>query len=302
MLAGAVLAQPGVALAQRLEDLVAQANAAEQAGDLKQAARLYERAYGVSGHDPVFLYLAASSAAAGGETRAALAHLWRAVRGGFPRLDVIERDSALNGLRADPGWDSLMAEVRRRNAGHDSTLRAELVTLAEQDQRDRTGLEAIVTRYGRRSREADSAFAVLDSADAPRVRRLEALVAARGWPGISLVADDGAHAAWLIVQHAPAAVQRRLLPVVLVAARAGEARASDAAYLEDRVLVAEGQPQRYGTQMRWPAASGGTPVLEPIADEACVDRRRAAVGLEPLRSYLARHGLTYREPDAPCRN
>jgi len=251
MLAGAVLAQPGVALAQRLEDLVAQANAAEQAGDLKQAARLYERAYGVSGHDPVFLYLAASSAAAGGETRAALAHLWRAVRGGFPRLDVIERDSALNGLRADPGWDSLMAEVRRRNAGHDSTLRAELVTLAEQDQRDRTGLEAIVTRYGRRSREADSAFAVLDSADAPRVRRLEALVAARGWPGISLVADDGAHAAW---------------------------------------------------QMRWPAASGGTPVLEPIADEACVDRRRAAVGLEPLRTYLARHGLTYREPDAPCRN
>jgi hypothetical protein len=185
-----------------------------------------------------------------------------------------------SGLRADPGWDSLVVEVRRRSAGYDSTLRAELVTLAEQDQRDRAGIEAVVTRFGRRSREADSAFAMLDSADAPRVRRLEPLVDARGWPGISLVADDGAHAAWLIVQHAPAAVQRRLLSVVLAAARAGEARASDAAYLEDRVLVADGKPRRYGTQIRWPAAREGTLVLEPTADEACVDRRRADVGLE----------------------
>lgn len=53
----------------------------------------------------------------------------------------------------------------------------------------------------------------------------------------------------------------------------------DLAYLTDRVLLAEGQPQEYGTQVR-----DGRP-RELRAPES-VDERRAAVGLEPLAAYL----------------
>jgi hypothetical protein len=37
-------------------------------------------------------------------------------------------------------------------------------------------------------------------------------------------------------------------------------------------------------------------VLEPIEDEEHVDRRRAAVGLMPLKEYLKHFGIEYQPP------
>ena len=49
------------------------------------------------------------------------------------------------------------------------------------------------------------------------------------------------------------------------------------------MLVGEGKPQVYGTQVKeW---KGKEPVLQPIEDEANVDKRRAEVGLFPLSEY-----------------
>jgi hypothetical protein len=58
--------------------------------------------------------------------------------------------------------------------------------------------------------------------------------------------------------------------------------------LADRVLVAEGKPQVYGTQAKAPGRlwKGHEPVPEPIEDERNVDKRRAEVGLPPLADYL----------------
>ncbi len=139
----------------------------------------------------------------------------------------------------------------------------------------------------------------MTTADAPPLARLKEIVIAHGWPVRSVVGDDGAHAAWLIAQHAPAEYQREVLPLVLAAVRAGEARAGDGALLEDRVLVADGKPQRYGSQTRSPE-HGGPPTLDPVLDEACVDKRRATVGLEPLAEYLKRFGMQYAGPPGRC--
>jgi hypothetical protein len=50
----------------------------------------------------------------------------------------------------------------------------------------------------------------------------------------------------------------------------------------DRILVAEGKPQRYGTQFH---TVDGKLVPRPIEDEANVDARRAAVGLGTMAEY-----------------
>jgi hypothetical protein len=42
----------------------------------------------------------------------------------------------------------------------------------------------------------------LQAVDAANTARMKRIVAERGWPGRSLVGDDGAQAAWLLVQHA----------------------------------------------------------------------------------------------------
>jgi hypothetical protein len=111
--------------------------------------------------------------------------------------------------------------------------------------------------------------------------RLQQIVATVGWPGTTLVGSDGAHAAWLLVQHADAdpPFQKSCL-ALMRGARKGEVAAIDVAYLTDRVRVAEGKKQLYGTQLE----HDFTP--QPIEDVENVDRRRAEAGLPPLADYL----------------
>lgn len=65
--------------------------------------------------------------------------------------------------------------------------------------------------------------------------------------------------------------------------------------LEDRVLTKQHKPQSYGSQLTR-SSSTGTIEFFPIEDEANVNKRRAAVGLEPLEDYAKRFRLDYKLP------
>ena len=62
-----------------------------------------------------------------------------------------------------------------------------------------------------------------------------------------------AEAAWLVLQHAidSPELQRKYLSILKNAAEAGEVTAAQVAYLEDRIRVFKGRPQRFGTQFAW---------------------------------------------------
>ena len=113
--------------------------------------------------------------------------------------------------------------------------------------------------------------------------RLAEIINEFGWPGRTLVGDEAAEAAWLLLQHAIAQpdFQRRGLELLREAAARGETPAWCAAYLEDRIRVFEGRPQLYGTQFE-PDEDGVPAPQPPIEDEAHVDERRLAVGMETL--------------------
>ncbi len=116
---------------------------------------------------------------------------------------------------------------------------------------------------------------------------MRAIVRQYGWPGPELVGKDGTEAAFLLVQHSNLAFQKEMLPLVQNAYRSGKLSGQSYALLLDRVLVGEGKPQVYGTQAkRFEEWKGKEPVLEPIEDEANVDKRRAEVGLSPLAEYI----------------
>jgi Family of unknown function (DUF6624) len=151
-------------------------------------------------------------------------------------------------------------------------LREELLRRAEKDQ------------AARRARDDWQRVVAVDAENLPW---LKSLVDEVGWPGRSLVGEDGAHAAWLLVQHADAdpAFQRRCLDLMTDAAERGEATRRELAYLTDRVLLAEGQPQEYGTQMTG-SADGWVP--RRLRDPDNADARRAAVSLGPVSEYRAR--------------
>ena len=71
-----------------------------------------------------------------------------------------------------------------------------------------------------------------------------------GWPTRSKVEEQAEHMAWLLVQHADhdRSFQRECLALMSTEA-ADEVCPAHLAYLEDRLAVAEGRPQRFGTQL-----------------------------------------------------
>ncbi|MBA3456583.1 MAG: hypothetical protein H0T42_26070 [Deltaproteobacteria bacterium] len=129
------------------------------------------------------------------------------------------------------------------------------------------------------------ATAAIDHANTTRMKEI---IAHHGWPGHRLVGHEGAGDAWLLVQHADAdrAFQKLCLARLAVAVAAGDADPIELAYLEDRVAVADGRPQRFGTQF-------GADGPQPIVDEDNVDERRAAVGLGSMEEYRREMRATY---------
>jgi hypothetical protein len=87
-----------------------------------------------------------------------------------------------------------------------------------------------------------------------------------------------------------------MLPLLTAAATAGDAGSQDVAMLADRIAVRRGQPQMYGTQAK---LVEGKLVLDPIADSANVDARRARIGLPPLAVYMKMLDSLYTPPARP---
>ncbi len=275
------------------------ADTAEQQHRYGDAATLYETAYGISGFQPLMLALAGADAAKAGQADRAFRDIDSAVTEGFLDDGYFTRDSDIFVLHNDPRWAHLQALLQRRRTALDSALITELQNMVDSDQAARQGANAITEKYGRNSPQADSVLRAVTASDVPRVARMQAIIAAHGWPGRHLVGDDGAHNAWVLIQHAPLAVQQKDLPLLLAAVRRDDARADDGAYLEDRVLVGEGKPQLYGTQTRF-SDQPGPPILDPIAGEACVDVRRRKVGMGPLADNLKLLGMRYAGPPGKC--
>jgi len=159
-------------------------------------------------------------------------------------------------------------------SARDPALARELLTMVDADQRAREGF----------SLQMDpEKVAAIQAIDAKHTARMKAIVAQHGWPGRSLVGDEAAHAAWLLVQHAEVSFMAHCLPLMERAVSAGEASATDYAYLLDRVRMNQGKPQVYGTQFI--SGADGKLVLHPIEDPEHVDDRRREVGLPSMAEY-----------------
>ncbi|MEU2269798.1 DUF6624 domain-containing protein [Streptomyces olindensis] len=153
-------------------------------------------------------------------------------------------------------------------------LAAEFHRRAEQDQVARR--HALETGDGRD----------LVRIDADNTAWLKQVIEKHGWPGIALVGEQGADEAWLLAQHADRApgFQRQVLALLRDALEAEDVLPRHFAYLTDRVLVAAGELQVYGTQ--YTNDPGGENLRPyPVTDPDQLDVRRASVGLEPAAEY-----------------
>ncbi|MBI4536220.1 MAG: hypothetical protein HY708_08070 [Ignavibacteriae bacterium] len=174
--------------------------------------------------------------------------------------------------------DTLQLKVRKPE------LRKELLAMLKRDQQIRTDFINRMTDFF--SLDSARFVSIFDSVDTMNTARMKQIIAQYGWPGTSLVGKDGAEAAFSLVEHADrdTAFQIRCLALVQQAYANGEASGEQLAMLTDRIRVNQGRPQVYGNSIT--ISPGGTFVVDPIEDEANVDKRRAELGLLPLSEYL----------------
>ncbi len=136
--------------------------------------------------------------------------------------------------------------------------------------------------------------AALRATDARNLARLKEITRRNGFPKAADVGRDGVAAAWLLVQHADAdpAFQEQILSELEGLGDADGISSEQIALLTDRVLLAQGRPQRYGSQ--YGGKPGTRPAMRPVEDPEGLDARRARMHMMPSATYacfLERMGM-----------
>lgn len=107
-----------------------------------------------------------------------------------------------------------------------------------------------------------------------------------GWPSTNRSNAEVSFNAWLLTQHADRSPELQACVLDLIGQqRSTPAEGQNLAYLTDRVRLARGEEQVYGTQVTYDDVQGrATPRM--LSDPTRVNERRAKVGLGPIEDYL----------------
>ena len=219
---------------------------------------------------------------------------------GFARDVAVVRPIAQSYLAA-------VAAAERGVGASNPAVRDSLVTRVGGEQALRAGLgwaqgdeagtpPAMLTAQQRGILDATLTIA-LEVRDRANTDWLKEVVARQGWPKRSEVGDTAARKAWLLVQHADAepAFQVRVLRLMEPLVKAGEAHATDYAYLYDRTMLVVTGRQRYATQL---TCRGGRYMPLPLEDEGAMEARRKEADMEPFAVYQTRSTQVL----GPCHN
>jgi hypothetical protein len=178
----------------------------------------------------------------------------------------------------------------------EATLNKELIavldTIDQDDQKYRVEAEELVNKYGWQSKEVQDKRKIINVKDSINLIKVEKIITENGWLGPDIVGKEGNSTLFLVIQHANTQTQLKYLPMFREAVKKGKAQASDLALMEDRVLLAQGEKQIYGSQIGIDMITNEY-ILSPMIDPDNVDKRREEVGLMPLAEYLNHFDLIW---------
>ena len=125
------------------------------------------------------------------------------------------------------------------------------------------------------------------------------IIHACGMPTVEEVGEEGMTTVFLVLQHADHENRKAYFPLLKKAAENGDLKSSQIAMMEDRLLMHEGEPQRYGTQVRMESGKDYYE-LYTLENAESVDERRASIGLGPLKDYVKRWDIIFDVKQVAC--
>ncbi|MGB4772660.1 MAG: DUF6624 domain-containing protein [Chitinophagaceae bacterium] len=172
-------------------------------------------------------------------------------------------------------------KVSSISTGEKQRLRVEIDSMYQADQSNATvkPVDSAVARYQRTIRS-----------NFPLVKNIYEKY---GYPGYDFIGRETSDQYFLLVQHSDFEpdFQRQVLRSMKEEVFKKNASGKSYAFLVDRVEINAGRPQIYGTQVNMSADTK----IKPCVDTANLDKRRAKVGLEPIRTYLDQCNQVFRE-------
>ncbi len=169
-------------------------------------------------------------------------------------------------------------EVHAQTSFDTIAVKAELKAIFERDQKTRKGTDSV---------------AFINYIDSCNQAQVTALIDKYGWLGKSAIGNYN-QVLFVVIQHADLTTQEKYFPLLQESVNNGESSKSDAAMLQDRILMRKGIKQIYGSQVVFNKTGGQE--FYPIDDEKNVNLRRASVGMQPIEEYAKYFGIEYKLP------
>jgi hypothetical protein len=176
------------------------------------------------------------------------------------------------------------AAVRDKNRTFsDPKLREQLQERVERDQSLRRAYRAAPLD--------ETLLRKIQGIDAENLSWLKRQVRDQGIPTVAQAGESGLIQTWLLVQHADRdrTFQAEMLPIFTKRYQSGELDAEYVAKLADRLLLAAGKQQMYGTQFDW--LSHEFKPRNP-GDTLDIETHRASLGLMPWADYACMMNVT----------
>jgi hypothetical protein len=181
-------------------------------------------------------------------------------------------------------------------SGLNKELIAILDTIHQEDQKFRQESLILETKFGWDSKEVQDLWEIINIKDSLNLIKVEKILTEYGWLGSDIIGEKGNKTLFLVIQHADTQTQLKYFPMLREAVKNGKANAGYLALMEDRVLLAQGEKQIYGSQLEMDYKTN-LYIISPMIDPDNVDQRRAEVGLKPLAEYLKLWELIW-DPEA----
>lgn len=132
------------------------------------------------------------------------------------------------------------------------------------------------------------------SIDEANLTAVEQILGKCGMPAPESVGKLGYSAIWLVIQHASADKRKKYFPMIKKGMEDGLFEKQDVALMEDRMLMDDGLPQLYGSQVMM--NTDGTYELYELQDSENVDARRKEMGMGSLAGYLSFFNIDFNVP------
>ncbi len=112
-----------------------------------------------------------------------------------------------------------------------------------------------------------------------------------GMPTLNEVTQKQMNGIWLALQHTEKKYRKKYFPLIEKAVKNGDLSKQQYALMKDRILMDEGKPQIYGSQIK-------NGKLYKLVDPKTVNERRKKMGMKPIEDYLKYFNIEFNPTDS----